>query len=398
MSTAIAATPKDTLFQDGTASLYRFRPTTDESATSVPFLLIPSMINRWYVLDLRPGASVAEAMVEAGIDTYLLDWGTPHDEDRYRTWDDAIDRIARMVRRVKRAAGSDKVALLGYCMGGTLSSIYAALNPDEVAAFVSLTAPVDFSHAGMLGALVDERWFDPHEMTAPGNLSAPQMQAGFTSLRPTGEVSKWVMVADRWRAPGFMDGFKALDTWASDNIPFPAKTYQTYIEDLYQKNALIEGEHWAKGERVDLGQIDCPLMTVVASRDNICPPAAATALNRAVSSSDVTTFEAKGGHVGAVVGSRAPTQLYPAIAQWLTDRFPAESDEDQGPEVIEIHQNAPSNKGSMRSNSRRKNRKGAKNNTPIEVNGTKTLDDDRLPEEPASLAADEGANSDESRH
>ena len=52
------------------------------------------MINRWYVMDLREGVSLCAALVEGGLDTWLLDWGIPEDEDRYRTWDDGVDRIA----------------------------------------------------------------------------------------------------------------------------------------------------------------------------------------------------------------------------------------------------------------------------------------------------------------
>lgn len=315
----IAATPKDTIFRDGTASLYRFRPRGEADALEVPFLLVPSMINRWYVLDLRPGASLAEAMVAHDIDTYLLDWGVPEDEDRYLDWESIVARLARMVRRVKRHTGADKVALLGYCMGGTLSSIYTALHPDEVAAFINLTGPIDFSQGGLLRTLVDERWFDPYDMTAPGNLSPGQMQEGFTALRPTGKLSKWVMYAERRKKPGFHQAFDALETWAGDNIPFPARAYQTYIDELYQQNLLYKGEHRVGGRLADLSNITCPVLSVVASRDNICPPNAATVLNDLVSSEDASVLTVKGGHVGAVVGSRAPKQLYPCVAEWLIE-------------------------------------------------------------------------------
>ena len=320
----VAATPKDTIFTDGTASLYKFRRTPGEEEKEgelrVPFLLVPSMINKWYVLDLRPGASMAEAMVGAGIDTYLLDWGTPNDEDQYLTWELVLARLGRMARRVMRDAGTDQLAMLGYCMGGTLANIYSALHPEQIAALVSLTAPVDFSNGGLLRTLVDEEWFDPAGMTAAGNLSAPQMESGFTSLRPTGKISKWILLADRWRQEGFKEGFWAMERWAGDNIPFPGAAYRTYIGELYQKNALYEGTHYVGGKHVDLAKITCPLLTVTASRDTICPPDAAEALNAKVSSTDQQVLTIPGGHVGAVVGSKAPKKLYPAVAEWLKDK------------------------------------------------------------------------------
>jgi polyhydroxyalkanoate synthase len=314
---AIAATPRDTVQQDGTASLYHFRASPDAPAGGIPLLLVPSMINRWYILDLRPGASVAEAMVNAGLDTWLLDWGIPNDEDRYLTWAEILDRLGRAVRAVKRATGAPKVGILGYCMGATLSSIWTALHPKEVAAFANLAGPVNFENAGMLGELVDARWFNPRALTAGGNLPAPQMQSGFVSLRPTAQVGKYVTLADRYFDPVKRAAFKALDTWATDNIPFPASAYVTYIEEMYQQNLLYRGEHRVRGEPVNLGDITCPLLTIAAENDTICPRDAACALNDKVSSAVTDTLIIPGGHVGAVVGSRASRLLYPAISDWL---------------------------------------------------------------------------------
>jgi polyhydroxyalkanoate synthase len=321
----VAPTPRDTVHREGKGSIYRFRhtargasPARAAACSNVPVLLVPSMINRWYVLDLREGASLAAALSEgAPWETYCFDWGVPEDEDRYVTWDDVVARLDRAVRRVLRLSGASKVAIVGYCMGGTLSGIYAALNPDRVAALVNLAGPFDFSRAGRLATMVDRRWFDPEAMTAAGNLSPLQMQSGFLALAPTGSISKWVGLADKMHDPRAREAFAALETWASDNIPFPAAAYVTYIKELYQENLLVRGEHWVRGERVDLARITCPVLTVVAERDAICPPEAATALNDHTSSRVKDVLSVPGGHVGAVVGSRASKELYPRMRAWL---------------------------------------------------------------------------------
>ena len=72
---------------------------------------------------------------------------------------------------------------------------------------------------------------------------------------------------------------------------------------------------------VDLGAITCPTMAIVADRDTICPPDAATALCARVGTKDTTVLRVPGGHVGAVVGGRAARELYPALAAWFTDRL-----------------------------------------------------------------------------
>jgi polyhydroxyalkanoate synthase len=315
-------TPKDTLLTDGTAKLYRFRRESSHGpAKTLPVLLVPSMINRWYILDLREGASVASALVGAGLDVYCLDWGVPNDEDRYLEWDDLVLRLGRMVRRVQRESGAPKVGVLGYCMGGTLSSIYAALEPERIAALVNLAGPVDFSEAGFLGHMTNPRWFDPEAIASAGNMRAEQMQAGFVALRPTAQLAKWVSFLDKLDQPQKMEAFQALEEWASANISFPAQAYVRYIRELYQQNALVKKEHYVAGRQVDLSRIECPLLTVVTDRDVICPPAAAQGLGTHVASKDQELLVIPGGHVGAVVGPRAAGTLYPKLASWLTEKL-----------------------------------------------------------------------------
>lgn len=314
-------TPRSTVLTDGPASLYRFMPPEGTvMADAPPVLLVPSMINRWYVLDLRPGSSVAEAFVAAGLDTWLLDWGAPEDHDRYFTWGEALQRLDRMLRRVRRETGKKQVSVLGYCMGATLASVHAALYPELYAGFVNLLGPIDFSEAGMLGRMTDPRWFDAEVVAAAGNVSPEQMQSGFKLLRPTQDVAKAVTLLEKAFDPVFRQSYQALETWAGDNVAFPAAAYTTYIQDLYQGNKLVQGQHHALGRRVDLKHITCPLLTVAAEKDTICPPKAAVALNQAVGSKQAKVLNVPGGHVGAVVGSKASAKLYPELIGWMKER------------------------------------------------------------------------------
>ena len=314
-------TPKDTLFREGTARLYRFRPAAGGPTAGLPLLLVPSLINRWYVLDLREKASFASALVQAGIDTYCLDWGIPEDEDRYLTWEHVLARLGRAVRMVQRHTGAPKVGILGYCMGGTLSAIWTSLNPERVAALVNLAGPIDFSQAGLLGEMVKPGHFDVGAVAAAGNVAPLQMQSGFVAMRPTLQMAKWVGLAARASDKEAVAAFSALDDWSNDNVPFPAAAYETYIRELYQQNKLVAGTHHVAGKNARLGNITCPVLTIVAERDTICPPPAATALNTHAGTKDTTVISVPGGHVGAVVGGKASTVMYPKTAAWLRDKL-----------------------------------------------------------------------------
>jgi polyhydroxyalkanoate synthase len=172
----------------------------------------------------------------------------------------------------------------------------------------------------MLGHMTDPRWFDAEAIAEAGNVAPHQMQAGFTMLRPTQNLSKMVTLTEKWFDPAFRESFEALDHWANDNVAFPAAAYATYIDELYQKNNLIHGKHWVAGKRVDLKQITCPVLTIAAEKDTICPPNAAVALNSAVGAGNTQVVNVPGGHVGAVVGGKASQKLYPSLITWMKER------------------------------------------------------------------------------
>lgn len=340
----LAQTPRDEHPLEGGARLYHFRrpapvggtssaPVTHgtpgassrsskvASSTGRPLLLIPSLINRWYIMDLRPGASLVEALVGAGFDVWLLDWGTPEAEDRFLDWDAVLRRLGRATRRVLRETGADKLGVLGYCMGGTLTTIHVAQHADQIAALALLAAPIDFSQGGMLRDMVDPQWFDPGAIADAGNVAPSQMQAGFTALRPTLDAAKLVSMPDLATDPKARAAFLALEAWASDNIPFPAEAYRRYIREMYQGNELVRGTHRANGRAVDLSAIRCPILSITATRDAICPAPAATSWLGLTGSKDTSVLEVVGGHVGAVVGSRAAREMYPGLIAWLTPRL-----------------------------------------------------------------------------
>jgi len=203
----------------------------------------------------------------------------------------------------------------------TLSAIHAALNPAEIAVLIDLAGPIDFAQAGMLRRMVDRQWFDADAIADAGNVAPPQMQAGFVALRPTVDLAKIMSWPDLVGDPEARTAYLVLDGWASDNIPFPGEAYRRYIGDLYQNNQLVAGTHRIGGRAVALGRITCPTLVITASRDQICPAPAATALIAHVGSSDTKVIEVAGGHVGAVVGRRAVQQMYPALAEWLAPRL-----------------------------------------------------------------------------
>ncbi len=316
----VGATPADVVHHENKWRLLRYRSEARRHVT--PVLLIPSLINRHYVLDLMPGKSFVEHLIGQGHDVYIIDWGTPEDEDRYVTFDDVCDRaIGRAIRVAGRSAPGKQVHVLGYCLGGTLAAIHAAAHPEHFASLVLVAAPVRFSDEGMLTTWTRTPTFDVHTLVeARGNVPWQLMQSAFQMLRPTMGLAKAVSLVQRaWDDP-FLDGFFALETWGNDNVSFPGACYATYIEELYRKDALIRGEMTLSGAPARLSSIHCPLLCVTFEHDNIVPWKSAAAVLEHASSESKEHLHLTGGHVGAMVSSSAKKKLWPSMTEfWATN-------------------------------------------------------------------------------
>lgn len=315
---AVGQTPADVVHRENKWRLLRYRPRPSGVSHPTPLLLVPSLINRHYVLDLMPGKSLAEWLVAQGFDVFIIDWGTPADEDRFVTFDDVCDRtLGRALRVACRLAGSERAHVLGYCLGGTLAAIYSAARPERVASLLALAAPVGFHDDGMLSAWTRSKSFDVGAVVAAtGNVPWQLMQSAFHMLRPTLTLSKAVSVLERAWDDEFMNGFLALETWGNDNVSFPGECYRRYIEELWRNDALLAGTFTLSGTPVHLEDIRCPVLAVTFEHDNIVPWKSAAALLSRVSSEVKQHIHLPGGHVGAVISKKAAATLWPQLAEF----------------------------------------------------------------------------------
>jgi polyhydroxyalkanoate synthase len=316
----VGVTPHTVVWTENKWRLLRFAPATPKYAT--PILMVPSLINRWYVLDLGPQRSLIEWLVAQGHEVFCIDWGTPGDEDRYLTWDDIAGRyVGRAVRIAARYGRSGKAHVLGYCLGGTLAVSYVAAFPEFVASLLALAAPIDFEQAGIMAQWTRTPTFETGSLLeAFGNVPWPLMQASFNMLRPTLRAAKMVNLLDRAWDDEFLEGFLATEHWGHDNVSFPGACYARYIEELYRGNRLIQGGFSVLGRPAELHQIKCPVLALAFADDNIVPlPSAAPLIDR-VGSKDKQLVVQSGGHVGAVVSRKAADRLWPVMHEFWAQR------------------------------------------------------------------------------
>ncbi len=317
----VGVTPKEVVYRENKVSLYQYHSQTS-SEKPVPVLIVYALINRLYILDLYPGRSFVEFLLEEGLQVYGVDWGIAGDEDRDITLDDYIEGyLDRMVKRVIELSGSPQISLFGYCIGGTLAAIYTALHPERVKNLVLLTTPINFAEGGYLRCLVDEKYYPVDDLVDTfGNIPPWFIQAGFKILNPLGDIVKLYNFFKHLPEEGFIENFLAIEKWADDNVPFPGAAFRKFIKDLYQGNKLYQGTLDINDHRVDLKKITANHLSVAATDDIIVPPRGAVVVRDLISSGDNTTVVLPGGHTGVIVGGRALKTTWPRIGDWLLER------------------------------------------------------------------------------
>ena len=323
----IAQTPKELVWALNKSKLYRYIPVVpQEDRYRVPLLLIFALMNRPSILDLRPGNSFVEFMLSRGYDVYLLDWGAPGLEDQYLKLDDyAIDYLPRAIRKVKAISGVEEFSMLGWCIGAILTTIYAALRPDDgLRNLLLLTAPLDYGNRDGItfARWTDERYFDVDRVLAAfGNMPGEMIDYGAKALKPVENyITNYLKLWDNLDDPRVVESWHAMNTWVTDNIPMAGAAWRQLIVELYRHNRLIKNELMVRGERVDLSRIRASLLTVIAQGDHITPPCQSEALLSKVASRDTELYRIPGGHIGIMAGSAAPRTTWPHIDQWLSAR------------------------------------------------------------------------------
>jgi polyhydroxyalkanoate synthase len=324
---AIAQTPKQLLWALNKAKLYRYAPVVSaQNRHRVPLLLVFAIMNRPHILDLRPGHSFVEFMISRGFDVYLLDWGIPGIEDKETKLDDyAIEYLPRAIRKMKAVSGSNVFSMLGWCIGAILTTIYAAMRPDDgLRNLLLLTAPLDFSDRDSLtfARWTDERYFDVEKVLAAfGNMPGEMIDYGAKALKPVDNyITNYCKLWDNLENPKAVEAWQAMNTWVTDNIPMAGAAYRQLIVELYRKNALMEGKLRIRNRLVNLARIKANLLTVIAEGDHITPPCQSEAILKKVSSVDKQNYRVPGGHIGIMAGSAAHKTTWPHIEQWLSAR------------------------------------------------------------------------------
>jgi polyhydroxyalkanoate synthase len=270
----LAVTPGAVVHRTEVFELIQYQPTT-ENVYRYPVLMVPPMINKYYILDLAPGRSMAEYLVGQGHQVFVISWRNP--DGRHRDWnlDTYGGAVAEALDAVRIIGNTRKASICALCSGGIVSSMVAAhLNAigqqDGLASLCLGVTVLDQSRAGTAGAMIDE--------TTAAAAIAVSRARGYLDGRALAEVFAWLRPDDliwNYWVNNYLEGkqpppFDIL-YWNADTTRLPAALHRDFI-NLALANALTRpGEATMLGSPVDLSKVDADAYVIAGVADHISP-------------------------------------------------------------------------------------------------------------------------------
>ncbi|HOE80373.1 MAG TPA: class III poly(R)-hydroxyalkanoic acid synthase subunit PhaC [Smithellaceae bacterium] len=318
----LGSTPYEIVYQEDRVRLKHYSPSDTADKLKTPLLVVYALINRETMLDLQPDRSVVKTFLEGGIDLYMVDWGYPKRKDRFLTIDDHVNGyMNNIVDFIREKHNMPKINLMGICMGGTFSILYAALHPDKIKNLVTTVTPSNFDtkqgllHIWMKGVDTDRM------IRTFGNIPGDLMNFGFLLLNPARlMIDKYVGFAENMDNRDFVENFVRMERWIFDSPDVPGETFRQFIDDCYKNNLLIQNKMFLGERRVDLKNLTMPLLNFYGEYDHLVPPEACNKLTGAVGSRDVEDVRLETGHIGIYVSSKFQRLFAPKIVRWLKER------------------------------------------------------------------------------
>ncbi len=271
----LAVTPGKVVYKNDLMELIQYSPQTTH-VQSVPLLVIPPWINKYYIMDLSPNNSLIRWLVRQGLTVFVISWVNPAENHAHKGMEDYLNQgpIAA-VDFIQKHLLVKQINTVGFCIGGTLLAMllayYKSLEVQPVRSATFLASMIDFSDPGDIGVFIDEPQIAKIEehMQSRGYLEGHWMASAFNSLRANDLI--WSFVIRNYLQGKSLAAFDLL-FWNMDSTNMPAKMHSEYLRWMYLQNDLVKpGKIVLNQQPLDIHQVDLPVFFVSTKKDHIAP-------------------------------------------------------------------------------------------------------------------------------
>lgn len=313
-------TPSEIIKMHSGFQLLHYKPIV-KKRHATPILVVYSLINRHYILDLFPKASVIRNFLDQGFDVYATDWATPDSSIKNMTLEDHIQYcVDTSVNKVLEISGEKKVSLFGYCWGGIFALVYAALHPENVKNLVLHATPVDLEKTDTVVENFTKHVDVDKLVDTIGNVPGSLINFAFILRNPLEAVLKYWTFFSKPRSTEEISQFFAIETWLYDSRPIIGEIYRDIINNIYKKNLLIKNQLKVGPQTINLNNLTMPVLNIVGLEDDLVPPDSSRYIMCEIPSKDKALIEFQTGHVGLCISPNAHEKLWPEVGEWLGKR------------------------------------------------------------------------------
>ena len=323
----IATTPGKVIYENDLMQLIQYVPITEKVYTT-PLLLVPAWINKYYIFDLTAERSFIHWLTQKGYRVFVVSWVNPDEKLGRKNFEDYLQEGPLAAFDViEHITGAKQTAIIGYCLGGTLSSIALSYlksigEDDRVASITYLTTLVDFAEAGEISVFIDDSQLEALEsrMSERGYLDASEMATTFNMLRANDLI--WSFMVNNYLLGKQPFPFDLL-YWNADSTRMPATMHAYYLRNMYQRNLLIKPNGLTLLDTpINLTKIKTPSYILATKEDHIAPWMSAYIATQTYDGEVVFTL-ADSGHIAGVVNPPAKNKY----CYWVNDKLPPKAED-----------------------------------------------------------------------
>jgi polyhydroxyalkanoate synthase len=271
----LATTKGEVIFQNDLMQLIQYYPTTKKQHTT-PILFVPSWINKFYILDMKPENSLVRYMLDQGHSVFVISWVNPTRDHAEKDFaDNMTEGPLAALDVIRDVTDEEKANILGFCIGGILVTAMLAylakIGDERIASATTLATMVDFENVGEIGVFVDDDRLESmrHHMAEKGYLDAHHLQDMFSMLREKDLI--WSFVEANYLRGKKPRAFDLL-SWNSDSTRLPSAMLLWYLEEVYLQNGLRKPNALElKGVKIDITKIKTPCFILATQLDHIAP-------------------------------------------------------------------------------------------------------------------------------